>query len=69
MDASPFIDVKTAFISKKLTGTHSWWDVDRKMAWKIHNVEVVLCAQADHRETGARFLHHANLRWIAEQGM
>ena len=69
MDASPFIDVKTAFISKKLSGTHSWWDVDRKMDWKIHNVDVVVCTQASRREMGAKWLHHAGMRWIAEQDL
>lgn len=69
VDASPFIDVKTAFISKKLSGTHSWWDVDRKMDWKIHNVDVVVCTQASRREMGAKWLHHAGMRWIAEQDL
>lgn len=69
-DASPFVECHVGRMEKRVSGTHSWWDVGRAMEWRVKkNAEVVFATQTSNRDAGAAFLHHAGLKWIAAQDL
>ena len=52
-----------------VSGEHSWFGVDRAEKAFKHKpgTQMLFVTQMSKRESGAKFLHAAGVRWIAEE--
>jgi len=68
-DASPFMDARAGVLKHVVSGEHSWFGVDREEKAFKHKpgTQMLFVTQMSKRESGAKFLHAADVRWIAEE--
>ena len=68
-DVCPFIDARAGVLKRAVAGQHSWFGVDRAEKAFKHKTgtKLLFVTQMSKRESGAKFLHAADVRWIAEE--
>jgi len=68
-DASEFIQGKIGTLKHAIKGAHSWFGVDRAEKEFKHKAgtRLLFVTQMSKRDLGAKFLHAAGVRWIAEE--